>query len=1659
MPSQATELVELINKAAKQIWEKEYRGRFKKDIQHVKITNDNIAPGTIQIDRLVVQEFSAKIAKIAAIEAQSIVTEYLSAEQFEALVANIVYLTVRSAEIDWASIGELQTVIFSAVSATLQSARISFAQIDTETVGNALITQGVGGKFFIERLAVVEGNMVSLSVGELVVKGTNGKFYTFHIDEEGNVTTTEKQIVGDNVADNTLPATTIIENSITARELNVGTIFADDALINAIKSINIDVADLFANTTYTNYLRTHLIESNIGGFLKIQSDTGVLISVKDALNSKADSSALSELSALVDTKVTTYYQNTAPTTAITGDLWIDTDDGNSLYRWSGIIWESVDNEQLQEALILAGDAQSTADLKIRTFAQTTAPINMLPEDVGDLWVDTDDSNKLYRWNGSAWVSIRDTSLDGSVSSLLSAITVKTTTFYQAAQPTATAVGDLWIDTDDGNSLHRWNGSSWALVDNAQLQQALEAASDAQSTADGKIVTFAQTTQPVATSVGDIWIDTDDNNKLYRWNGSSWVSVQDTHLDSSLSALTALANGKTTTFYQSSTPTATATGDLWIKTSDNNKLFRWNGSSWIAVDDARLQQALNAAGDAQATADGKIVTFAQASQPTSSTVGDLWIDTDDNNKLYRYSGSAWVVVQDTHNDATLASHTSTLTSLSTSVNSKTTIFYQTSAPTATATGDVWYDTDAVPVVISRWNGTSWVNITTTALSAALAAASTAQTTADGKVRSFAQTTAPTGMTSSDVGDLWVDTDDNNKLYRYSGIAWVAVQDTHNDATLASHGSTLAAHTTALNSKTTIFYQTAQPTATATGDLWYDTDATPIKIYRWSGSAWVDITTVALSQALTAAGTAQATADGKIRTFAQTTAPTGMVATDAGDLWIDTDAGNKVYRWSGTAWTEVTSTELHNSAIDILQTGIDIKSTGIVKIKSGADLNVESGGDINIQSGGKVTVESGGDIDLNSGGDVNVKSGGAIKVESGGDINVASGGDINVSAGGKINVTSPDDIVVESGKTLAVYAGEQVTIGVGNVKIGGTNNFATTTALSASGSGHTFIHDDSINGVYLTSTEAVPVGTFRAANVITENGEWTVSFYIRGNSSMGSSFYLDVDACDAVKQRVYLPATPEEWKYTSFTFNVTNYSSAVYNFVDFSTGQWAAFFLKNLKIEKGNKATDWSRAPGDPAPGVESSSVTVSDEGVYIDTTGVFNADCESFTASTDSFTIQNNEKTRTLLELMETYFRIGADIAVFSRIIGDVPNTFPGGTIPWAGSFQASLNNIGKWLLSESTLTISGNISEDVTIPVFIGARLKIKLASGTKLYGRITFDNCANVYMYADAQNTTNIIGTGTDHVIILNSSNVVMENLHISGKVRTSAADGTAYGIRCNTASTLTAKGCTVDRTKDIAILGDSNSKIDVYQCKGGVAGGDYTTLANAGWGIYVQRNADVSLYDTIPFGASGGASQWLGEIRGTATNTPTDGTTPPAPSTRTYAVSAGYTVKTTSDGSSSVSWASGEPRQGSWGEWTTVMVTIGGQQYPSNQYVYYNGFGVLIFSDASNIVGDIPVGKTIATATLKLRRDASAGTSNTISCTLFQHGIVSTPGGAPNTVLFAQAADAVSIAPNQEMTITLNASAITNLNSGACKGFGFKNTGGYGRYDIYGELTVTYS
>ena len=139
----------------------------------------------------------------------------------------------------------------------------------------------------------------------------------------------------------------------------------------------------------------------------------------------------------------------------------------------------------------------------------------------------------------------------------------------------------------------------------------------------------------------------------------------------------------------------------------------------------LQTEINSV---EAAVNGKNHIYRQASAPDGSVYalveGDVWFDTDDGNKQYYWTGSAWVSVQDTAiAAATTAAAAATAaaaeaetaaTAAQTTANGKNKIVRSTADASGTAgytAGDIWWkmaSTSAASNVIGQWtfDGTQW-----------------------------------------------------------------------------------------------------------------------------------------------------------------------------------------------------------------------------------------------------------------------------------------------------------------------------------------------------------------------------------------------------------------------------------------------------------------------------------------------------------------------------------------------------------------------------------------------------------------------------------------------------------------------------------------------------------------------------------------------------------------------------------------------------------------------------------------------------------------------------------------------------------------------------------------------------------------------------------------
>jgi hypothetical protein len=144
---------------------------------------------------------------------------------------------------------------------------------------------------------------------------------------------------------------------------------------------------------------------------------------------------------------------------------------------------------------------------------------------------------------------------------------------------------------------------------------------------------------------------------------SETNASDTLKNSNVTKSTVGANS---VYRQDGVPTSgVIVGDIWIDTNDNNKVYvaASNGANQVIAGEWELAQdsasaasaassaqatantANTAASNAQTTANSKNSVFRQTGAPSANKVGDIWIDTDDGNKVYIATGTGtgnWVV---------------------------------------------------------------------------------------------------------------------------------------------------------------------------------------------------------------------------------------------------------------------------------------------------------------------------------------------------------------------------------------------------------------------------------------------------------------------------------------------------------------------------------------------------------------------------------------------------------------------------------------------------------------------------------------------------------------------------------------------------------------------------------------------------------------------------------------------------------------------------------------------------------------------------------------------------------------------------------------------------------------------------------------------------------
>jgi hypothetical protein len=349
----------------------------------------------------------------------------------------------------------------------------------------------------------------------------------------------------------------------------------------------------------------------------------------------------------------------------------------------------------------------------------------------------------------------------------------------------------------------------------------------------------------------------------------------------------------------------------------------------AVVRANADSALSVRIDTVSATAGQHIFF-QTTAPTAVGPGDLWFDTDDGNRVYIWTGSAWV----DNSDARIATLTASVTtetsariaadlaeanlrttlestvngvssSLTTESATRATADSALSATQTTLRSDV--DTNLATLnaeAITRANADSAISASVTTLTAtvsghtaAIATEQTTRSTADSSLatsittvsaqatrqRVFLQTSEPTGGTYA-TGDLWFNTSNGNFPKAWNGAAWVDNSDGRYATIAASVTTETAARVSADGA---LSGRIDAVVATADGNTASITSEAAARASADSSlSTRIDNVSAAASQILI---------------FRQGTAPSGSSFT-TGDLWFDTSNGNYPYAWNGSTWVD-------------------------------------------------------------------------------------------------------------------------------------------------------------------------------------------------------------------------------------------------------------------------------------------------------------------------------------------------------------------------------------------------------------------------------------------------------------------------------------------------------------------------------------------------------------------------------------------------------------------------------------------------------------------------------------------------------------------------------------------------------------------------------------
>lgn len=250
----------------------------------VALAADSIRAGKIDADAL-----AAALAEITVLRAGMITADTIDTDELAAAVARIVALRADTITAESIETDELGAALAKVIALYAQVGEFDFVASKNLVSGALSVEEASADSVYITNLAVTNANLLSATLGKLVLKGEDGKYYEIVVGADGQISTREVTVSeGEIAAGETAGGRQIVETSANIGDLNAQNIKGNQAIINtilttALTAEKITAADaMIASATIPALYATSI--QAIGNSLDLRANESVKLAAGDAVD-------------------------------------------------------------------------------------------------------------------------------------------------------------------------------------------------------------------------------------------------------------------------------------------------------------------------------------------------------------------------------------------------------------------------------------------------------------------------------------------------------------------------------------------------------------------------------------------------------------------------------------------------------------------------------------------------------------------------------------------------------------------------------------------------------------------------------------------------------------------------------------------------------------------------------------------------------------------------------------------------------------------------------------------------------------------------------------------------------------------------------------------------------------------------------------------------------------------------------------------------------------------------------------------------------------------------------------------------------------------------------------------------------------------------------